>query len=154
MMYSDAELSNTLINGVEGRHWEWANEEQTMIKAPEGVETSGSTGYESLDWAWPNCRITPVWEGGEEDQWDQLQAFCDAAHESPALGFVFDQTSVMNQITACGNVVTQYNNALRWGELNPDEAIPEFISALKSAGVDEIVNECQFQLDAYLAENG
>ena len=39
----------------------------------------------------------------------------------------------MNQITACGNVVTQYNNALRWGELNPDEAIPEFISALKSA---------------------
>ena len=154
MMYSDAELSNTLINGVEGRHWEWANEEQTMIKAPEGVETSGSTGYESLDWAWPNCRITPVWEGGEEDQWDQLQAFCDAAHESPALGFVFDQTPVMNQITACGNVVTQYNAALRWGELNPDEAIPEFISALKSAGVDDIVNECQSQLDAYLAENG
>lgn len=153
MMYSDAELSNTLINGVEGRHWEWANEEKTLIKAPEGVDQA-SSGYESLDWAWPNCRITPVWEGGEEDQWDQLQEFCDAAHESVALGFVFDTTPVMNQITACGNVVNEYNVALRWGELNPDEAIPEFIDALKSAGVDDIVAECQSQLDAYLAENG
>ncbi|MGI6256028.1 MAG: ABC transporter substrate-binding protein [Acutalibacter sp.] len=153
MMYSDADLSNTLINGVEGRHWEWANEEHTLIKSPEGVDATAS-GYESLDWAWPNCRITPVWEGGDEDQWDQLQEFCDAAHESVALGFVFDTTNVMNQITACGNVVNEYNVALRWGELNPDEAIPEFISELKNAGVDDIVAECQTQLDAYLAENG
>lgn len=151
MMYTDPELSNIFINGVEGRHWVWANDEHTLIKAPEGAETSGSTGYESLDWAWPNCRITPVWEGGAVDQWDQLQKFCDEARESVALGFVFDQTPVMNQLTACGNVVTQYNVALLWGELNPEEAIPEFVSQLKSAGVDDIIAEVQTQLDEYLA---
>lgn len=152
MMYSDPELSNLLINGVENRHWEWANEEHTMIRRPAAADEAGN--YESLDWAWPNCRITPVWEGSDLDLWDQLQTFCDEAHTSPAMGFVFDSTTVMNQLTACTNVVNEYNLALRWGELNPDEAIPAFIEALKSAGVDDIVAECQSQLDAYLAANG
>lgn len=28
-----------------------------------------------------------------------------------------------NQITACNNVVSQYDAALRWGTLNPDETL-------------------------------
>lgn len=150
MMYSNADLSTTLINGVEDVHWVWANEEHTVITYPEGVDAANAS-YQVSDWAWPNCRITPVWEGVELDHWDQLQQFCDGARVSPAMGFVFDTTKVMNQITACGNVVSEYDTALRWGELNPDEALPQFIEKLKASGVDDVVQECQRQLDAYLA---
>ena len=39
----------------------------------------------------------------------------------------------------------------RWGELNPDETIPTFIAELEASGINTIIEECQTQLDAYLA---
>ena len=151
LMWTNEELSNILINGVEGTHWEWKDENKDIIVAHEGIDTTGSSGYESLDWAWPNCRITAVWDGGDPEQWDKLQEFCDNARISPANGFVFNTTSVMNEVTACNNVVTKYNVGLRWGELNPDETIPTFIAELEASGINTIIEECQTQLDAYLA---
>lgn len=151
LMWTNEELSNILINGVEGTHWEWKDDSHEVIVAPEGIDTTGSSGYESLDWAWPNCRITAVWDGGDPDQWDKLQTFCDEARISPANGFVFDTTPVMNEVTACNNVVTKYNVGLRWGELDPDETIPAFSAELEASGINAIIEECQSQLDAYLA---
>lgn len=151
LMWSNEELSNILINGVEGTHWEWKDDNQDIIVAPEGIDVTGSSGYESLDWAWPNCRITAVWDGGDPEQWDKLQTFCDEARVSPANGFVFNTTPVMNEVTACNNVITKYNVGLRWGELNPDETIPVFVSELEASGINTIIEECQTQLDAYLA---
>lgn len=151
LMWTNEELSNILINGVEGTHWEWKDDNKDIIVAPEGIDVTGSSGYESLDWAWPNCRITAVWDGGDPEQWDKLQEFCDNARISPANGFVFDTTSVMNEVTACNNAVTKYNVGLRWGELNPDETIPAFIAELEASGINTIIEECQTQLDAYLA---
>lgn len=57
---------------------------------------------------------------------------------------------MMNQVTACNNVVSKYDTALRWGVLDPAESLPEFIEALKSAGIDDIVAEKQAQLDQWL----
>ena len=36
-----------------------------------------------------------------------------------------------NQITACNNVVSQYDTALRWGNLNPDETLEKFNADLE-----------------------
>lgn len=151
LMWTDPELSNIFINGVEGTHWEWKDDSKTSIVAPEGIDVTGSSGYESLDWAWPNCRITAVWDGGDPEQWTKLQEFCDSARVSPANGFTFDTSSVMNETTACGNVITKYNVGLRWGELDPDETIPTFVAELEAAGINTIIEECQAQFDAYLA---
>ncbi len=152
LMYTDAEISNLFINGLEGKHWEYTDESKTFIRLPEGVSAVG-TGYSSLDWAWPNCRITPVWEGGDTDLWAQLQTFVDDAAASPAMGFRFDSTMVMSEVTACNNVTAKYDVALRWGILDPAEALPQFIAELKAAGVGTIVAEKQAQLDAWLKEN-
>lgn len=152
LMFTDPEISNLFINGIEGKHYVYTDDSKTVIATPEGVSTTGS-GYASNDWAWPNCRITPVWEGCDPDQWKQLQEFSDTAIKSPALGFYFDPSTVMNETTACNNVVTKYDNGLRWGVLNPDEALPKMIEELKAAGVDTIIAEKQAQLDKWLAEN-
>ena len=58
-----------------------------------------------------------------------------------------------NQITACNNVVSQYDAALRWGNLNPDETLEKFHADLEAAGINEIIEEKQRQLDEYLASN-
>ena len=62
LMYTNADVSNLLINGIEGVHWEYTDDTKTFINTPEGVDPNAS-GYSSVDWAWPNQQITPVWEG-------------------------------------------------------------------------------------------
>lgn len=151
-MYMNPELSNILINGIEGKHYEYVNDEQTVINFPEGINGT-STSYLSLTWAWPNGMITPIWEGNSEDLWDELVEYNRTAHVSPAKGFTWDNTDVQNEAAACANVVSKYNNALSAGSLNPDEALPKFLQELEDAGVNTIVEEKQRQLDEWLAAN-
>lgn len=150
LMYTDADVSTLFVDGIEGKHWEWTDDTHTFVTTPEGVETSAS-GYPVCDWAMPNQQITPVWEGNPADLWDQLNAFNQEGVASPAMGFTWDSSVLTNQVTACNNVVSQYDTALRWGTLNPDEAIPQFVADLESAGINEIITEKQAQLDEYLA---
>ena len=150
VMYTDADVATLFVDGIEGKHWVWTDDTKTFVTTPEGVETSAS-GYSVCDWSMPNQQLTPVWEGNPADLWDQLNEFNKSGVASPAQGFTWDSTSMINQITACNNVVAQYDVALRWGTLNPDEAIPEFVSALEAAGINDIIAEKQKQLDEYLA---
>lgn len=150
MMYTNAEISNLFVNGVEGINWVYSDDSKTFITTPEGVD-SNATGYTSYGWAWPNQQITPVWEGDDADLWDQLQEFNNGGTLSPAFGFTWDSSSMANQITACNNVVSQYDAALRWGNLNPDETLEKFNADLEAAGINEIIEEKQRQLDEYLA---
>ena len=150
MMYTNAEVSNLFVNGIEGKHWVYANEEKTLITTPEGVESS-ATGYPVCDWSMPNQQITTPWVGNPEDLWDQLNEFNKSGVASPAQGFTWDSTSMINQITACNNVVSQYDVALRWGTLDPNEALSKFNADLEAAGINDIIAEKQRQLDEYLA---
>lgn len=85
------------------------------------------------------------------DLWTQLDEFNKSAHNSIAKGFTWDNVNVLNEVTACQNVVSKYANGLELGVLNPDETIPVFLEELKAAGIDTIIAEKQAQLDAWLA---
>lgn len=73
------------------------------------------------------------------------------------MGFVFDQEPVENEIAACANVVVQYLNTLKFGQLESVEAvgamIDEFVKALEDNGVRNISDEVQSQIDAWAASN-
>lgn len=152
LMFSDPDVANLLINGIEGKHWAWANDEHTMITTPEGVDPNAS-GYSSVDWAWPNQQITPVWVGAEDpDLWNKLNEFNNTGKASPAMGFAWDSSNVMNEVTACQNVVSAYRTALVWGAIDPEENIPKYIAELKAAGIDTIIAEKQRQLNEFLGK--
>ena len=55
------------------------------------------------------------------------------------------------QITAGDLGGCQFGAALRWGNLNPDETLEKFNADLEAAGINEIIEEKQRQLDEYLA---
>ena len=122
-----------------------------MIDYPEGKDAAG-IGYTVVSWSCPNQQITPVRVGDPLDLWDQLGQFNDEAYPSKALGFVWDNSKVLNEITACQNVKSKYANGLELGALDPDEALPKFIEELKAAGIDTIIEEKQAQLDAWLSK--
>lgn len=149
-IYSNPELSNLLINGIEGEHY-LVDEENGVLTYPEGVDASNTT-YSSVAWVWPNELISIPWETDGSDIWTATEEFNKTAKLSKAFGFVWDNSNVLNEITACNNVTAKYKNALECGSLNPEEALPKMIQELKDAGVDTIVAEKQAQLDTWAAE--
>lgn len=151
LMYTNPEVSNLLINGIEGKNWVYADEEAGIIRYADGVDAS-NTSYSVVGWSWPNEQITHVWEGDDPDVWTQLKEFNASAQASPAKGFVWDNSSVLNEVTACNNVIEKYRAGLLTGCLDPEKAIPEMNAELEAAGINTIIEAKQAQLDAWLAE--
>lgn len=69
----------------------------------------------------------------------------------PALGYVFDNSSVANEMAALTNVGAQYALALDAGAVDPATELPKFLQALDAAGMETYLNEANAQLEAYLA---
>ena len=113
---------------------------------------ASNTTYSSGAWVWPNELITIPWEVDGADIWKQTEEFNNNAKLSKAFGFVWDNSDVLNEITACNNVTAKYKNALDCGSLNPEEAVPKMVQELKDAGIDTIIAEKQAQLDAWAAQ--
>ncbi|MNY51174.1 hypothetical protein D3C86_1867400 [compost metagenome] len=67
---------------------------------------------------------------------------------------MFDASPVKTEFAAVTNVITQYKLPLETGSVDTDKILPEFITKLKSAGIDKIIVEKQRQLDAWAKENG
>ena len=151
-IYTNPELQNILVNGVEGKHYEYTDSTKKMVRYPKGVD-GGNTGYPSYPWAWLNEMITPVWEGSEETLWKETEQYNKEAVISPAKGFGWDNSDVLNEVTACNNVRNKYANALECGSVDPDVALPKFLKELQDAGVDKIITEKQKQLDEWLKTN-
>ena len=56
-----------------------------------------------------------------------------------------------SEAAAVSAVVEQYLGLVGYGSVNPEEIMPEFIAALKDAGIDEVIAANQAQLDAWFA---
>ena len=148
-IYSNPDLSNLLVNGIEGVHYV-KDEANGVLTYPEGVDASNTT-YSSVAWVWPNELNTIPWEADGADIWEQTEEFNNSAKDSLCLGFTWDNSKVLNEITACNNVKTKYENALNTGSLDPATALPKMIQELKDAGVDTVIAEKQAQVDAWMA---
>lgn len=148
-LYTNPEMANLACNGLEGEHW-IHDEANGVLVYPDGVN-SANTPYTSVAWAWCNELITIPWVTDGATLWQDTLAFNGSASNSIALGFAWDSSNCLNEVAACNNVLTKYTNALACGQLNPDEAIPMFLSELKEAGHDAIIADIQSQLDAWAA---
>lgn len=150
-MYTNPELANILINGIEGKSYVYTDKEKNLINYPDGVDAV-TTPYTAQSWIWPGAFETPVWEPYPEDYWNQIDEFNRTALKSKALGFVPDTSEVTNEIAACTNVVAKYHPALMDGALDVDENLKAFQEELRAAGIDKIVETKQKQYEEWLAK--
>ena len=154
VLYTDPEVVNLLIYGIEGTHYVAVGDAaggQKLIDYPEGMDAT-TTGYRpSGGWIWCNQTVGHVWFGNDPDYWQEQTDFNNNAIRSSAYGFTYDSAKERNQVTAATNVVSKYHNALMCGALDPEATLPVFIQELKDAGIDDIIAEKQAQLDAWAA---
>lgn len=158
LFYTDSFVMNTLLCGVEGRDYVdtgLGTAEDKVVDFPEGLDafsvpyyayfTCGIMGNEYLDWVYVKA------DGTFEDKRADNLKFMQDAVPSPVYGFTMDTANIKNAAAAISNVETQYLGGLLTGELDPEVYIPEFLAALESAGINDVVAEAQTQLDAWVA---
>lgn len=151
LMWTDEFVMNTMIYGLEGRDYVW-NDDHTAIRFPDGVDTANSEYNCYLNSAIFGNQLTAYpFEGylTVEDQ-EYMQENIDNARYAPLFGFSPDATNVSTQLAAVSNVYNQYYNALIYGDVDPDVVLPEFLSALEAAGINDILTEYQTQVTQWL----
>jgi putative aldouronate transport system substrate-binding protein len=150
MMYTDKDIANLLIYGIKDKDYVVTSENSNIITYPDGVDATNTGWGLNVGWEMGNQFIGYIWKGDSADLWTQLAEFDKTAIKSKAMGFVFDSSSVKSQVTAVTNVVNQYAIGLEDGQSDPAKVLPQFISDLKSNGINDIINAKQKQLDEYL----
>ena len=150
-IYGSSEIMNLLNWGEQDKDYVIEDDDNGIINFPEGI-TSDNAGYNlNLGWELPNQFIAYKWTGSDPQLWEKMEEFNSSAKSSKAVGFLFDSSNYSSEIAALSNIVKQYSGALYSGSGDPDELIPELLEALDDAGINEVIQAKQEQLDAFLA---
>ncbi len=161
LLYTDEFLWDTIIYGAEGQDWVWSDDTHTTVKYPDGLDFNSipynvmyscgmiGNGFQGL-----------TFESDEEDDGSDNGSSASYGKElmaaawcPPLYGFTPTTVNIMNESAAVTNVVEQYNDSLKYGDVNPADVYPQFIQALKDAGIDKIIADFQTQVDEWVAAN-
>ena len=148
-LYTDEFVENTLLNGVEGTHY--VKNADGSISLPEGVEPDTSTYYCFISCGIVgNMAIQWPWDEAQPEGKKTIDQANAESTMSKAFGFAVGADNFATEASAITNVKNQYLYGLICGELNPDEYLPKFISALNDAGINTVVEDVQTQFDEFL----
>jgi len=144
LLHTDKEIVNTLVFGIEGVHF---------TRNGEIISPTDKTGDYSPNMAWEfgNQFLNYIWDSEDPNKWEQFREFNRGAKLSPALGFTFDAEPIKTEAAALLNVRKQYDAALETGSVDPDQVVPQYLAAMKAAGLDKAIAEKQRQLNEFLA---
>ena len=154
-VYSNPAANWLIQFGIEGVTYDVVEktDEGTMIKYKSDdlatLPYSNPYGLWGNILEWPVLAPAPINKYKLIKEWD---AKIPESRYSPALGYNFVQGNVSTEIAAVSTVIDQYTPSFNSGALDPEKALPEFLDALKAAGIDTIISENQKQLDAWAAK--
>ena len=90
-----------------------------------------------------------------EPFWDKLEAHNAWGDVSPTFGFNWDSTEHSTELTALSNALNNYRAALETGSVGAakvDDTLDSLNKALYDAGLQDVMDEKQAQLDKWLEE--
>ncbi len=145
LLNSDPYLMTLLNYGVEGIHY---------TKNADGLIEFTEKRADYTPWTngMGNVTILPDTAAEGAGFRKSFVEYYGGAKAIPSLGFVFDNTSVANEMAALGNVAAQYALALDAGAVDPATELPAFLAALEAAGMQTYLDAANAQLEAYLAK--
>ncbi|MCD8231164.1 MAG: ABC transporter substrate-binding protein [Clostridiales bacterium] len=154
-LYSDPTVMNLWQYGIEDVNYQVLDD--GTIYYVDSEDNGNFAYHQNSGWSMGNQFISYVWNDGtkEADYWDLLASHNDNAYYSPAFGFMWDSSDYSTQITALSNAWSTYEYTLLTGSCgtaNLDSTIEALNNALYSAGLEEVMEAKQAQLDEWLAE--
>ncbi|MBL8165117.1 MAG: ABC transporter substrate-binding protein [Anaerolineae bacterium] len=150
LVNTDPVFFNTLCKGLEGVHWEWADQDQLLVRPANGAASFGDTGYNpNTDWMFGNVFNSYYTDPTQVGAWPQTAELNRNARPSPVLGFTFDRTPVETEIASISAVRTEFGDPLGSGVVDVDEGLARLNQALLDAGIERVRDEMQRQIDAW-----
>lgn len=145
LLYTDNDLANILMNGVEGLHYTRVSDH--VITHTENMD------YQRIFTFFGNEQRCDQWQPATEDTVSAQIMFENSAMKTLTMGYTFDSSSVERELEAVDEVITAYAPALECGMLEDvDSGLDLFIEELKKAGIDRIIEENRRQLSLWLSE--
>lgn len=143
LLNSDPALMTLMNYGVEGVHYNLNDEGLVEF-------TDERANYQPWTNGMGNVTILPDTASEGAGFRESFKAYYAGAKAIPALGYVFDNSEVANEMAALGTVAAQYALALDAGALDPETTLPDFLAALDAAGMQTYLDAANAQLAAYL----
>ncbi|MDQ0063036.1 ABC transporter substrate-binding protein [Paenibacillus harenae] len=161
LLNTDPEIRNLFNYGIEGVHYT-LNEQGQAIPIP-GKDSHGNpipdapASYAGVQYTQGNWFILRTMGGDNPeplDKWELFREYNAQAIKSAVLGFTPDLSKLTSQIDNVEMVWKKYYPSLMTGTVDVDSILPKFNEELKQAGIEEVRNEVQKQLDARRSEAG
>lgn len=153
-IYSQPDLYNTLIYGIEGEDYT-KNADGTITTSYVGASPTADDSYGIQRWIIGSCKNVLINNGTDPNYYADLEALEETARVNPFLNFTFDRTNVEGICASILNVYYEYGPQLDNGVAgdNWEELYNNYMAARKDAGIEELVTEFQNQLNAYIEAN-
>ena len=152
LIYSDAEVANLLQYGVEGLDYVAVEGTENVITV-EGTENAEHNGYYTGFCRFGDDMNHKIQAPLTDTYYDDLKTFNDTANTSKTFGYSFDASDYSAEAGAIASVLAEKLPMINSGDVEDvDVAVEELVSALQTAGIDDIIAANQKQLDAYLAQ--
>ena len=150
LMYSDHDVHNTILWGIEDRHFVRTDVEQ-VIAFPEGVDGSNS-GYYNTFGLYGDRRFELQWNVMATRPYYEDYHNNNMKNTFKSVGYVFDSRDYSNQLIAINTVTSQYLPTLLTGSsADVRGLLNRMLSEMKVAGVDAVIAANQAQFDAWRA---
>lgn len=153
-IYSQPDLYNTLIYGIEGEDYT-KNADGTITTSYVGASPTADDSYGIQRWIIGSCKNALINNGTDPNYYADLEALEATAQVNPFLNFTFDRTNVEGICASILNVYYEYGPQIDNGVAgdNWEELYSNYMAARKDAGIEELVTEFQNQINAYIQAN-
>lgn len=153
-IYSQPDLYNTLIYGIEGEDYT-KNADGTITTSYVDASPTADDSYGIQRWIIGSCKNALINNGTDPNYYADLEALEATAQVNPFLNFTFDRTNVEGICASILNVYYEYGPQIDNGVAgdNWEELYNNYMAARKDAGIEELVTEFQNQLNAYIEAN-
>lgn len=151
--YSNHDLQNLLMWGIEGEHFVVVDKDKLLIDFPEGVNATTSGFYNAID-AYGDRRYEYTWN--EENSKAKNEKYTKTAMENKTqgVGFLYNSVNMQTEIANIDAVLTKYMSTLESGSAADLDALyEEFLEALNTAGINDVIADKQAQFDEWRASN-
>ena len=150
LLSTDRKFRDILGYGIEGEHFEYL-ENGTVLQTPMGIDRYPAALY--TNGSVVNASVASISREvlSDPDQWEKVyEGYETEGIYSRTRGFYYDTSRMESTITAIQAIYSDYATELRTGTSDPDVVIPKMRKRMEAAGIDELLEDIQSQLDKWM----
>ncbi|WP_197029467.1 ABC transporter substrate-binding protein [Butyrivibrio sp. AE3004] len=153
LLNTDQKFRDILGYGIEGTHFEYL-ENGTVLRLQEGSDRYNLGLYQTGSSV--NASVESVSRTflADPDQWAQVyKGYDEEGIYSKANGFAYNPGSNEDIITAIRAIYSDYSTELCTGTSDPDVVLPQMKKRMEAAGINELLDDVNRQLDIWESKN-